>query len=161
MKLFIVGHGRHGKDTLAEMIREYAGLSFQSSSMFAAKNVVMPYLSSKWGITYRDVAECFDDRHAHRMRWAEAINEYNRRDKSRLSRGIFNSYSMYVGIRSRDEFLASKHLADLAIFVCAAQRVQSLDPTCLVKAEDCDIVVFNNGSEEDLRHKAKVLSRGL
>jgi hypothetical protein len=149
VKLFIVGQGRHGKDTVAEFVREHYGLTFESSSMFCAEHVVTPWLE-KMGITYDSLEECYADRVHHRMDWYEAIRSYNREDESRLSTAIFASYDMYVGIRSRVEFLASRHLSDLSIWVEASDRWPAIDPSCKILREDCDIIVDNNGTIEEL-----------
>ena len=41
-KLLIVGHGRHGKDTMAEILNEHFKFEFMSSSMSAAKIFIFP-----------------------------------------------------------------------------------------------------------------------
>src|SRR6185369_672766 len=41
-RIVLVGHGRHGKDTVAEMLRDEYGFSFCSSSLFCAERVMMP-----------------------------------------------------------------------------------------------------------------------
>ncbi len=145
MKLFVIGHGRHGKDTVAEFIQKNYGLSFESSSMFCAEHVVAPWLE-KMGITYDSLEKCYEDRVNHRMDWYEAIRSYNKEDESRLSTAIFANYDMYVGIRSRVEFLASRHLSDLSIWVEASDRHTYIDPSCKVLREDCDVIVDNNGT---------------
>lgn len=149
MKLFVIGHGRHGKDTVAEFVREKYGLTFESSSMFCAEHVVTPWLE-KMGITYDSLDECYEDRVNHRMDWYEAIRAYNKDDESKLSTAIFASYDMYVGIRSRIEFLAARHLSDLSIWVEASERWPDIDPTCKILREDCDIIIDNNGTIEEL-----------
>jgi hypothetical protein len=149
VKLFVIGHGRHGKDTVAEFVREKYGLTFESSSMFCAEHVVTPWLE-KMGITYDSLDECYEDRVNHRMDWYEAIRAYNKDDESKLSTAIFASYDMYVGIRSRIEFLAARHLSDLSIWVEASERWPDIDPTCKILREDCDIIIDNNGTIEEL-----------
>ncbi len=149
MKLFIVGQGRHGKDTVAEFVRENYGLTFESSSMFCAEHVVTPWLE-KMGITYDSLEECYEDRVNHRMDWYAAIRAYNEKDEARLSTAIFAKYDMYVGIRSRVEFLAAKHLSDLAIWVEASDRWTAIDPSCKILRGDCDISVDNNGTIDEL-----------
>jgi hypothetical protein len=152
LKLFIIGHGRHGKDTVAEFIRDKYGLTFESSSKFCAEHVVRPWLA-KIGIEYDSLEECYDDRHTYRVEWYHAIMEFNEDDPSRLSREIFNTYDMYVGIRSRVEFLAAKQYSDLSIWVDAFQRHPEPDPTCVILKSDCDIVIDNNGSIEEQQEK--------
>jgi translation elongation factor EF-1alpha len=36
-KLLVIGHGRHGKDTVCEMLRDDYGYTFESSSKFCSK----------------------------------------------------------------------------------------------------------------------------
>jgi hypothetical protein len=151
-KIFVIGHGRHGKDTVGEIIQEICGLTFESSSMFCAEHVVTPWLE-KLGITYNSLDECYEDRVNHRMEWYNAIRDFNKDDESKLSAAIFNKYDMYVGIRSRVEFLASRHLSDLSIWVEASERKPQVDPTCKILATDCDIIIDNNGTKEELREK--------
>jgi len=87
------------------------------------------------------------------MEWYDAIRDFNKEDESKLSAAIFNKYDMYVGIRSRVEFLAARHLSDLSIWVEASTRVPQVDPTCKILSTDCDIIIDNNGTEEELREK--------
>jgi hypothetical protein len=156
MKIFVIGHGRHGKDTVGEVIRDMTGLTFESSSMFCAEHVVTPWLE-KLGITYNSLEECYDDRINHRVEWYNAIRSFNQGDEARLSAAIFAEYDMYVGIRSRVEFLAAKHLSDLSIWVEAGQRVPQVDPTCKILATDCDIILDNNGTKRELVEKTERL----
>jgi hypothetical protein len=102
------------------------------------------------GITYDSLEECYEDRVNHRMDWYEAIRSYNKEDESKLSRAIFAKYDMYVGIRSRIEFLEARHFSDLSIWVEASERWPDIDPTCKILKADCDIIVDNNGTIEEL-----------
>ncbi len=149
MKLFVIGHGRHGKDTVAEFVQKNYGLTFESSSMFCAEHVVTPWLE-KMGITYDSLEECYEDRVNHRMDWYAAIRAYNEADESRLSTAIFAKYDMYVGVRSRVEFLASKHLCDLSIWVESSKRWPAMDPSCKILRGDCDVIVDNDGTIAEL-----------
>jgi hypothetical protein len=150
MKLFICGHGRHGKDTVAEIIRDEFGLKFESSSMFCAEEIVRPFLDKK-GITYTTNEARYNDRHNHREDWYQAILEYTSKDRTRLAEAIFDKFDIYVGIRDRDEFRESKHLSDLSIWVDASKRIDFVDPTCKIVESDCDVTIYNNGSLKDLR----------
>jgi hypothetical protein len=124
--------------------------------MFCAEHVVTPWLE-KLGITYNSLEECYDDRINHRVEWYNAIRSFNQGDEARLSAAIFAEYDMYVGIRSRVEFLAAKHLSDLSIWVEAGQRVPQVDPTCKILATDCDIILDNNGTKRELVEKTERL----
>lgn len=99
MRLLILGHGRHGKDTVAEILRDHHGMSFMSSSFAAAELVCRPYLDAL-GITYSTAEECYADRINHRAAWHDAIKAYNREDPARLAKDILADNDCYVGMRS-------------------------------------------------------------
>jgi hypothetical protein len=151
MKLLILGHGRHGKDTVGDIFAEDFGLRTVSSSMFAAEEVVRPYLEREYGLTYATLEACYEDRHNNRERWAEAISDFNADDPTALTRGILAVSDIYVGLRNDREFYASRHLFDFVIGVVAFERCPALDPTFLCPLGECDYLIDNNGPEEDLR----------
>jgi hypothetical protein len=114
-KILILGHGRHGKDALAEIIRDKYGFTFVSSSRWANGSAVYPELKEKYG--YKTLEECFNDRHNHREEWRELITKYNSPDKSRLTREIIKENDIYVGMRCNIEYETIKHLFDLVLWV--------------------------------------------
>jgi len=101
MKLLIIGHGRHGKDTVAQMISDCTGLTFESSSKSAAKIFIYDKLQNKYN--YKNFNECYEDRVNHRAEWHNLICEYNRDNKSKLAKKITSLNDMYVGMRSNEE----------------------------------------------------------
>jgi len=150
-KLLIIGHARHGKDTLAKKIRDEAGLTFTSSSLF----VGWEYVWWQWGWKhYTTFFDMFADRVNHRKTWADLISAYNTPDKTRTAKTMLSrGYDVYVGMRKRDEFNASREagLFDHVIWVDASKRrpPESADSMELV-ASDADTYLDNNGSEETL-----------
>jgi len=66
-KLLIIGHARHGKDTLAELLRDTFELKFVSSSQAASDIFIFDELKDKYGYTTPE--ECFEDRVNHRAEW--------------------------------------------------------------------------------------------
>jgi len=100
-KLLIIGHMRHGKDTVAAMIEEYTGMSFKSSSEMAAEIFIYDELKDKYG--YSTFMECFEDRMNHRAEWHNLICDYNILDKAKLAKEILKHNDMYVGMRSQAE----------------------------------------------------------
>jgi hypothetical protein len=156
MKLLVLGHARHGKDTAAEMLQQALGLTFCSSSKFAAEHVVRPALALS-GIVYPSIGACFEDRVHHRKAWYEAIVSFNRDDPARLGRMIFGQYDVYVGLRSRVELQALREakLFDLCLWIDANGRGVPPEPldSCSVTAEDADVVVPNDGTLEQLRER--------
>lgn len=165
LKLMIVGHGRHGKDTVAQILADELGLTFCSSSYFCAKAFIYDALKNVFG--YRSIAECYEARNRNqRMRdlWHTLICAYNKDDPARLSREILSEYDIYVGIRSDEEFATAEEegLFDLSIWVDASRR---LDPegesSFEINRADCDIVIDNNESEDDLVRRVTRLASVL
>jgi hypothetical protein len=159
MKFMICGHGRHGKDTVALMIKDQLGMTFESSSMFCCKLFIFEAIRNKFG--YPTYIHCFDDRSNHRGLWYDLIAGYNLFDKARLSKEIFAEFDMYVGIRNAEELLeARRHgIVDLVIWVDADRR-KPIEPTSsnTVTEDMCDITINNNGTEEDLQWKVNNLT---
>jgi hypothetical protein len=121
MKLLIIGHARHGKDTAAEYLRDAHGISFQSSSLFLAETVVRPALAGR-GIFYDSLAECYADRVNHRALWREIIADFNGDDPARLAKAILVVSDCYVGMRSARELWASRALFDAILWIDASGR---------------------------------------
>ena len=159
MKLFILGHGRHGKDTVGDILADRLKLRVISSSWFLMEKAVKPYLIEQ-GITFSSDQEMFDRRGEYRSEWKEAIRQYNTPCKSRLSRELFAEGDIYVGLRDREEYEASRHLADLSIWVDASKR-KGVEVTNDLTARDADVVIDNNGTEEELRKKMLRFTRVL
>lgn len=152
MKVYIVGNGRHGKDSVAEILRGSLGLSFCSSSFFMAKLFI--YDALKVSLGYTSFEECYEDRHNHRRTWHELICSYNAKDPARLSREIFKEYDIYVGIRSNLELEEARRegLVDLVIWVDALGREPAESPESFdINRSQADFIIDNNGSEEELR----------
>lgn len=149
-RMMVVGHGRHGKDTVAEILREEYGAKFVSSSWFMAERVVFPHFKDQ----YADVQSCYDDRANHRSTWFKLIADYNSKDLTTLGRAIFDEYDLYVGNRNAREFHALRNAGvfDVAIWVDACERLEYREPRSSLTIEPwmCDFVVDNNGSQADL-----------
>jgi len=124
-KLMVVGHARHGKDTVCEILNKNFGYTFQSSSLFVAENVIYPVLKEKYG--YTSVDECYNDRHNHRSEWFDLIIEHNERDASRLGREIYEEYDIYCGLRNKREFRALKNIGAFTMSIWV-DRSEHLPP---------------------------------
>jgi hypothetical protein len=150
-KLLIIGHARHGKDTLAEKIRDRMDLAFTSSSLFVGQECIWP----TWGRDrYHTFEEMFADRVNHRKTWADLISAYNTPDKTRTARTMLErGYDMYVGMRRRDEFNACRkaRLFDRVIWIDARQR-KPLESKDSMELKYCghDLFCDNNGPLETM-----------
>ncbi len=147
-KILIVGQGRHGKDTVAEILLKNHGRTFMSSSRFACEEFIYDNLKEAHG--YATVDECYDDRHNHRDMWFELISDYNRDDPARLAKELLDKYDVYVGMRSARELEACKasNLFGAIIYVDASARIDYVEPTSSneITEEDTHITMYNNES---------------
>lgn len=152
LKLLILGHAGHGKDTACLLLQEMFGLRFQSSSMFCLRHIVFPALKDKYG--YASEEECYADRVNHRAEWYELIAAFNEGDETRLARGILEESDIYCGLRAKRELHACRNsrIFDAIIWIDASDRLPSEDKSsCTVEPWMSDFVVDNNGNVEDLR----------
>jgi dephospho-CoA kinase len=154
IKLCIIGSMRMGKDSMAEILRDEFGMTFESSSQSAADIFLYGLLKEKYG--YETSEECFEDRHNHRQEWYEAICEYNKDDKARLAKGIMERTNCYVGMRDRDEIkeCIKQELFDLIVWVDASDRLPEEPATSFNIDKGCaDIIIENNGTYEEFYEK--------
>lgn len=162
MKLMILGHARHGKDTVADIIAKHYGLSHKSSSMWAARKVMMPAFEKEKGLIYHNALQCFEDRGNHRSFWYDKITAYCRdaKDLTRTTREIFEEVDMYVGCRDSAQLHQARcvGLFTYAIWVDRS-RVHSAEPASSNTIEPwmCDYVIDNNGTLEQLEVNVKQL----
>lgn len=156
MKLMVCGHGTHGKDQFCE----FMGLTYVSSSMVALDKVVWNTLCKD----YFTKAECFEDRVNRRAEWHRIITEYNTPDLTRLGREILKDYDVYCGIRNKEEFHALRRASqfDLSIWIDAGDRLPpEPSDSNQMQASDCDIIITNNGTLEELQVKALQFARTM
>lgn len=150
-KLLIIGHGRHGKDTVCEILRDKYGYSFESSSQFCSTLFIYNMLKDKYG--YANEEQCYNDRHNHRAEWYDAICDYNVPDAARLGREIFRAHDIYCGLRNKREFFAMQNTGvfDYAIWVDRSLHLppESKDSMSLEQWM-ADYTIDNNGSLKEL-----------
>lgn len=148
-KLMIIGHARHGKDTVCEYLRDNYGFRFTSSSFLLA-----PYIHEKiFPTIYKDYKACWEDRHNHRQIWFEAIRDYTSIDKTLLARLIYSNNDIYCGIRDASELWAvnKANLYDFCIWVDACGRLPKEPTTSMnVTHHMADYVLNNNGTLKEL-----------
>jgi hypothetical protein len=161
-KLLIIGHARWGKDSLAELLNEEFGYTFESSSQSAANIFLYDALKDKYG--YSTPEECFEDRVNHRQEWYEAICDYNKDDRARLAKGILERSDCYVGMRDRDEIeeCLRQGIFDLVIWVDASERLPEEDASSFNIDKSCaDIIIENNNTFEEFKTKVSRLGKIL
>jgi len=150
-KLLVIGHGRHGKDTVCEILRDKYDYSFESSSQFCSKLFIYDMLKEKYN--YNSEEECYNDRHNHRAEWYNAICDYNVPDAAKLGREIFKAHDIYCGLRNKREFFAMQNTGvfDYAVWVDRSDYLppESEDSMSL-KPWMADYHIDNNGTLKDL-----------
>jgi hypothetical protein len=147
VRILLIGHGRHGKDTVGDMLARLYGLRSVSSSEFAARRAVFPLVAD----LYPDWRACYADRHAHRDLWFHAIRAYNLRPGPMLAEQILEGHDIYTGMRSRAELDRSRHLFDLVVWVDASDRLPpEAGGSMELTASDADFVIDNNGPPDEL-----------
>ena len=158
MNIAICGPGRAGKDTTALWFRDHTALKYVRSTSEAAAELCYEKLKPVLG--YASVKAAFDDRHAHRVDWANIIWDYNKPDGLRLYRDMLKEGNILNGIRRAGEIRALQdgNYIDLTIWI---DRDVPNDPSCEMTADDADIVVRNYGSFDDLYLKLQRLARAL
>jgi hypothetical protein len=150
-KLLIIGHGRHGKDTVCEILQNDYGFAFSSSSQFCSRLFIFNQLREKYGYTCDK--ECFDDRHNRRADWYDAICAYNSKDPSKLGREIFKENDIYCGLRCKKEYHAMRNtgLFDYVIWVDRSDHLPLESKTSMtLEPWMADFVIDNNGTLEEL-----------
>jgi hypothetical protein len=144
LKLLIIGHGRHGKDTVCEILRDKYNYSFESSSQFCSKLFIYNDLKDKYG--YANEEECYADRHNHRAEWYNAICD------------------IYCGLRNKKEYHAMRNteVFDYAIWVDRSDYLplESKDSMSLEQWM-ADYTIDNNGTLEDLQFNVDQLMNYL
>ena len=150
-KLLVIGHGRHGKDTVCEILRDEYGYTFESSSKFCSKLFIYNDLKDKYG--YANEEECYADRHNHRAEWYNAICDYNVPDAATLGREMFDAYDIYCGLRNKREFFAMQNTGvfDYCIWVDRSNHLPSESKDSMsLEQWMSDYTIDNNGTLDDL-----------
>jgi hypothetical protein len=157
-KVLIIGSARHGKDTVAEIMKDLFDYTFESSSVAAARIFLFEALKGKYG--YRTFNQCFEDRVNHRKEWHDLICEFNKDDKARLAKEIMKESDMYVGMRSNAEIseCLRQGVFDIIIGVYNPHLPEESKESFDINLwEMADIVIPNAGTIHDLGNKVALL----
>jgi hypothetical protein len=159
-KVLIIGHARHGKDTLAEYWRDEYGMTFRSSSMACCEAFIFGALRIACG--YPTIEDCYRDRVNRRALWHDMISDYNKEDPARLGKLIVRDMGndCYVGMRSKREVEAcmSEGLFDLVVWVDALDRLPPEDVSSFdIDKSIADIVISNNGTFSEFHQLASLV----
>lgn len=157
-KLLVIGHGAHGKDTVAGILAREFSLSFASPSEFAAQRAIYPLVRD----LYPSWQDAYADRRNHRELWFHAIRAYNLRPGPSLAEQLLQEHDMYLGMRSRDEFDLAAHLFDAVLWVDASERLEPEPEGSMELTQyDAEYTIDNNGTLNDLHHNVISVMRAV
>jgi hypothetical protein len=160
-RILLLGYARHGKDTVAEMLRDNHGYKFISSSEFVGREIIW----DTWGCTrYNSFNVMFKDRVNWRELWMNLISEYNTPDKTKTARTMLErGYDLYVGMRRLDELEMSRYLFDYVVWVDRSNHLPPETGSMDITRENAkpDYVINNNGTLEDLERNVLDFTRTI
>lgn len=139
------GHGRAGKDTSAEYVCKRLGLVYPKSASWQA----LPLVAHMAGVP---AERAWDERHENRVFWIHACNALRVGDMTLLGRLCLGAGDVLAGPRGLPEFREYRRVGtiDWAVWV---DRDVPVDPTMEFIAQDCDFVVPNHGTLDELYAK--------
>ncbi len=146
-RLLVIGHARHGKDTVCEALVDRLDYTYTSSSWFAAERFIFEHIEG-----YETVQECWDDRVNHRALWHDMIRHYNYPVLSRFASELYSEYDIYCGLRNREEYYAilKDCKPDHVIWVDACNRLpREGKDSFQLEYMDADYYFDNNGTLDD------------
>jgi hypothetical protein len=153
MKLLITGHGECGKDTAAELLSEELGIK-NGMSISKAMSV---QVAERLGV---DPETAYEQRRDNRILWMEVINGFRFSDPTKPLREAFRYGDIVSGARMKCEVDdRTEGLFDFLIWV--DRKSVPVDPTLELLTEDCDFVLNNNGTLEQLKEQVEKLAYKL
>ena len=157
MKLNINGYARHGKDTVADIFCEEAGLKKISASHMYAELIMK---DTDLG-PYDSIEDCYQDRVNHRAAWYNYIRSKTKEEPTYFVDRCITEGDIYVGHRSRYEFKETKHLFDATIWTDASARGLPKEPldSCDLDYSGHDFVIDNGSSLAVTRNQIKMIIR--
>lgn len=161
-KILILGHARHGKDTVAELIQKHTNLLYQTTSFLAYQIFIYDELMNKHNHKYDSIYAAFNDRHQHRDLLYTIIQEYNKNDKARLAKNVLQHCDMYVGMRDVDEVIESKkqNIFDLTIGVYNPNvKNENISSNTVDIFKHSDILIINDSTLINLENKIIKLTK--
>ena len=120
-RILVVGHARHGKDTVALYMQKMHDYRFVSPSWMYLMEVIWPAIRgvyqtsttfrnvrelAEMEIQYENVSDALEYKGEHRKLWFDLISEWLSGDLLRAARIVYGDGHIHCGIRRVDEFTA-------------------------------------------------------
>ena len=159
-RVLFLGHGRHGKDTACETLAKATGWkNAGTTSIYLTPYVVKEY--ERLGMHHL-IRDAYAHRHANRELWRRVGDEIRRDDPALLVRDALKVGPITGGCRGAPEVEAVRResLVDLIVWVDASKR-HPLDPTVEFDCSVADLIIDNNGTEEEFVCRVRRLGAAL
>lgn len=153
-KILVLGHARHGKDTVAERLAERLNISYTPASLIAAELIY-----DKFPVTFNSPEDAYNKRAQYRTVWFDTIAERCERNKTFLADLVFETNLIYAGTRAKDELdaIITKY-KPIIIWVDASERCSPEHPDSMqIEYRRGWLRLTNNSTEEDLLKKVDLL----
>jgi hypothetical protein len=154
-KILLIGHKRHGKGTVAKLLKELYGFKAKSSSEAALDVFLYDALKDKYN--YKSKEEAYEDRVNRRAEWYTLIREFNKEDDTRLASIIMQDNDIYDGLRDYRELqqCREKGIFDVVIGIYNPNLPEEgRDSFNLDLFEESDFIIINQGDGlEPLKQK--------
>lgn len=141
--LLIVGHGRGGKDTVAQFLHGRGNLRCAGSFSWFA----LPFIAAA---LKEPEQKCWEERHAKRQFWFEFCNALRANDPLFLARRALQKGNVVTGLRDRVEMDAAKASGLFSAILWVERPGIPVDPTVKFTREDATDMLINDGSLEEL-----------
>jgi cytidylate kinase len=151
-RILVVGPSGAGKDTACRLLAELTTLRFASTT----SDRLARHVAARLGVS---VEQAYRSRHANRNLWHRIGNDIRKHDPGQLVRESLEDGEITAGARGIEEVRACRrdYLVDLIVWI-DNPRVSG-DSTLTFTERDCDEVVPNRGSLEELREQLLLLAR--
>lgn len=147
MKILVLGDAQHGKDTVADLLRDEHGFKHYSASKVILDDIVWPVL----GPLYSSKEEAYADRVNHRATWFDLVKAKLVHQPTYIVEKCLANGDLYCGVRSLTEFKAVRDYFDFILWIDASGRGVPPEPSSSMEIDKsvADFIIYN---ERDLAY---------
>ena len=120
-KIAILGYSDAGKDTMAEILRDWYGYKYTQATRFILEKFLWGQFSL-YG-KYETFDEAYEDRINCRQLWYDMICEINKENPATIANAIYAESDIYCGIRSCKELEAAYDTIDRIYWINCGERI--------------------------------------
>lgn len=149
MKLLILGHARHGKDTVLELLRADHGFQYRPATSIICEQIVYPVLAPLYP---GGPVQCEADKDGHRQTWFDLVRAHlATHGQDWLVRETLKHGDLFAGTRSRSEYEATRHLFDFILWVERKGYPEEPSTSMELERRDAHFTIYNDAGLANLR----------